>query len=146
MAKASTPDMGYRIKKSDKGLLVQTLRNLGFKVLTRSGPRVEAYREGCQYPVCSLVWMKGTPEEPGRWSLNLALSEVYTWQDFTLATQEVARVTHHRMAAQNAWIAFLKTKSHKRWVDYARQVTNLFLASKRSRGQLNAYGTADKLR
>lgn len=140
MIKCNTPcprptDPQQRILKGDAALLIQLLKDQGLVVhhhrLDGGGARINAYRAGDppEY-VCGFSWNKGTATDPARWTFDLTLGDVHSWQDLKLLLREFKRVNTQRGYTRRSWLHFMNSKSAKRWSDYLSHLALLFLIRK----------------
>lgn len=117
-----------RLLKADGPLLVQGLTEQGFEVHTRqSGRRIDAYNPVTREYICGFTWVPGTATQPGRWTFDCTLLDVFSGQDLKMVTQELRRITDTRQHLIQAWVEYQESQSDKRWSNYLSHLALMFI-------------------
>jgi hypothetical protein len=121
-----------RVIREDIVLLIRLLEDQGLQVHSKQGSRVLAYDPQTKEYICGFIWRKGTPESPGRWVFDLAIADVFAFQDLQSILGELQRIQGLRPHAQKAWNEFQASKSNKRWATYLGVLVAFFTARRPS--------------
>ena len=110
-----------RVKKADTKLLAEELAKLGYKVAT-SRDAVWARPKGGGYGPYGFYWDK----KVGAWSFHTERQFIHTHHDLETAIGEALEERRLLQAAEQAFGAWKRSRTEKRWVAYQGAIAALY--------------------
>ena len=111
-----------RVKRTDTALLEKALREMGFTNIKVQRKQVYAFREGDYWARAGFYWCHKTSS----WLFSMTRHRVNTAEDLDTIKSEYPAELRAQDAADEAYGAWKKSRTKKRWQDYMGAVAALY--------------------